>query len=171
MVGIYNIFVLHRILLKFLVNFIFLELADYEKNVSRNIHKYNVYRKAAAALAIHGTRIKSGDEAKKLSGIGDKISKKIDEFIDTGKLRKLDNVSFQFKSFIKYCIKIILCFVFQIRNDESSVAIKELTRVSGIGPTKAKDLYDSGVTNIELLLKNQNKLNHHQKLGLKYLYH
>lgn len=65
----------------------------------------------------------------------------------------------------------ILYFVFQIRSDDSSVAIKELTRVSGIGPTKAKDLYNEGVTNIELLLKNQDKLNQHQKLGLKYLYH
>jgi len=70
----------------------FIELADYEKNVSRNIHKYNAYRKAASSLAKHGTRITSGDEARKLDGIGDKISKKIDEFLDTGKLRKLDNV-------------------------------------------------------------------------------
>lgn len=67
-------------------------MADYEKNVSRNIHKYNAYRKAASALAKHDTRIKSGEEARKLDGIGDKISKKIDEFLETGKLRKLDNV-------------------------------------------------------------------------------
>lgn len=60
-------------------------------------------------------------------------------------------------------------FVKQIRNDECSVAIKELTRISGIGPAKAKDLYDSGVSSIDILLKNQDKLNHHQKLGLKYI--
>lgn len=57
----------------------------------------------------------------------------------------------------------------QIRNDDVSIAIKELTRVSGIGPAKAKELYDSGVTGIDVLLKNQDKLNHHQKLGLKYI--
>lgn len=57
----------------------------------------------------------------------------------------------------------------QIRTDEGSVAIKELTRVSGIGPAKAKELYDLGITNIDILLKNQEKLNHHQKLGLKYV--
>lgn len=67
-------------------------MADYEKNISRNIYKYNAYRKAASALAKHGIRIKSGEEAQKLSGIGDKIAKKIDEFLETGKLRKLDNV-------------------------------------------------------------------------------
>lgn len=58
-------------------------------------------------------------------------------------------------------------FVLQIRSDEGSVAINELTKVSGIGPAKAKELFDLGVTNVELLFKNQDKLNHHQKLGLK----
>lgn len=67
-------------------------MANHEKNISRNIHKYNAYRKAASTLAEHGVRIKSGEEARKLSGIGDKIAKKIDEFLETGKLRKLDNV-------------------------------------------------------------------------------
>lgn len=67
-------------------------MADYEKNVTRNIYKCNAYRKAASALAKHGKRIKSGEEAQKLDGIGDKISKKIDEFLGTGKLKKLDNV-------------------------------------------------------------------------------
>ena len=38
-------------------------------------------------------RVKSGDEAKKLPGIGEKIAKKIDEFLETGKLRKLEDVS------------------------------------------------------------------------------
>jgi len=71
-------------------------LADYEKNVARNIYKSNAYRKAASALAKHGKRIKSGEEAQKLDGIGDKISKKINEFLETGKLKKLDNVLFKF---------------------------------------------------------------------------
>lgn len=44
------------------------ELANYEKNVSRAVHKYNVYRKAAGVLAKHPTRITSGAEAKKLVG-------------------------------------------------------------------------------------------------------
>lgn len=81
--------------------------------MERNIHKYNAYRKAASALSKYGTRIKSGEEARKLDGIGDKISKKIDEFLKTGKLRKLDNVwfivytsinnGFFFLTFIFYC--------------------------------------------------------------------
>ena len=51
-----------------------------------------LHRKAASALAKHPTKIKSGDEARKLQGIGDKIAKKIDEFISTGQLAKLEKV-------------------------------------------------------------------------------
>lgn len=77
------------------MNLLFLELADYEKNVNRNIHKYNAYRNAASVIAQHPTRITSGSEARKLKGVGDKISKKIDEFLNTGKLEKLEKVYMQ----------------------------------------------------------------------------
>lgn len=123
------------------------ELADYEKNVNRNVHKYNAYRKAAGVLASYPTRIKSGDEARKLNGIGDKISKKIDEFLSTGKLKKLDN----------------------IHNDESSTAISLLTRVTGIGPAKARELVDQGIKTIQDLEANKDKLTHHQKIGLRFV--
>jgi len=67
-------------------------LADYERNVSKNVYKYNAYRKAAGTLGILSERVKSGEEAKKLPGIGVKIAKKIDEFLETGKLQKLEDV-------------------------------------------------------------------------------
>lgn len=123
------------------------ELAEYEKNVNRNIHKYNVYRKAAGVLAQLPTKIKSGEEAKKLNGIGDKISKKIDEFIQTGKLKKLET----------------------IRSNDDNNSIKELTRVTGIGPAAARKLVEEGITSIEDLGKHPDKLTHHQKIGLKYV--
>ncbi|KAH9490044.1 hypothetical protein Btru_035505 [Bulinus truncatus] len=67
-----------------------LELGDFEKNVNRAMHKYKVYRRAAAVLAQQSVRITSGAEAKKLDGIGEKIATKIDEFLKTGKLKKLE---------------------------------------------------------------------------------
>ena len=76
-----------------LSNLKLVELAEYEKNVSRNIHKYNAFRKAASVLSALPTRITSGSQAKKLNGIGEKIAKKIDEFLATGKLQKLENVT------------------------------------------------------------------------------
>lgn len=158
-------------------------MADYEKNVSRNIHKHNAYRKAANTLAAHPSRIKSGDEAKKLNGVGQKIAEKIDEFIQTGKLRKIDNVrecSQQFSVAIGFARslklmqligKIILfsifLFIIQIRKDDTNQAITELTRVTGIGPAKAQELVRQGLTSIADLEKNKDKLNHHQLIGLK----
>lgn len=122
-----------------------MELAEYEKNVSRNIHKYNAYKKAAGVLAAQSKKIQSGEEAKKLDGIGDKISKKIDEYIQTGKLRKIEN----------------------IHHDEKAQAISMLTRISGVGPVKAAELVKDGIVTVEDLKRSKHLLNHHQLLGLK----
>lgn len=123
-----------------------MELANYEKNVSRAMHKYNAYRKAAGELAKHPVKITSGAEAKKIEGIGDKIAKKIDEFIKTGKLEKLE----------------------KIRADDTNMAINELTKVTGIGPAAAQKFVAEGIMSIEDLKNHQGKLNHHQKVGLRH---
>lgn len=57
---------------------------------------------------------------------------------------------------------------FQIKKDETNVAISLLAQVSGIGPAKAKELVEAGIKTLEDLKKHQDKLTHHQKLGLKY---
>ena len=124
-----------------------IELANWEKNVNRNQHKHNAYRKAAQALSNLDYRISSGKEAKKLPGVGEKIALKIDEIIETGKLKKLDT----------------------IRNDDVTTAVNALTRVSGIGPAKARELFDAGISSIEDLQKNTDKLTKGQKIGLKYV--
>ncbi len=56
-------------------------------------------------------RVKSGEDAKHLPGVGEKIGKKIDEILRTGGLEKLD----------------------KIRKDDSSTAVNLLCRVYGIG--------------------------------------
>ncbi|XP_020825306.1 DNA polymerase beta isoform X4 [Phascolarctos cinereus] len=122
------------------------ELANYERNVNRAIHKYNAYRKAASVIAKYPSKIKSGAEAKKLDGVGTKIAEKIDEFLTTGKLRKLE----------------------KIREDDTGSSINFLTRVSGIGPSAARKLVDEGIKTLEDLRKNEHKLNHHQRIGLRY---
>ncbi|XP_074065130.1 DNA polymerase beta [Macrotis lagotis] len=122
------------------------ELANYERNVNQAIHKYNAYRKAASVIAKYPSKIKSGAEAKKLDGVGTKIAEKIDEFLSTGKLRKLE----------------------KIRQDDKSSSINFLTRVSGIGPSAARKLVDEGIKTLEDLRKNEKKLNHHQRIGLRY---
>ena len=81
-----------------------------------------------------------------LCQVGQKIGEKIDEFLDTGKLRKLE----------------------KIRSDDTSVAINLMTRVAGIGPAKAQELVRGGIMTIEDLRENQDKLNKQQKIGLKH---
>uniref|UniRef100_A0A670IY67 DNA polymerase n=1 Tax=Podarcis muralis TaxID=64176 RepID=A0A670IY67_PODMU len=103
------------------------ELANYERNVNRAIHKYNAYRKAASVISKYPSKIKSGAEAKKLDGVGAKIAEKIDEFLSTGKLRKLE----------------------KIRQDDTSSSINFLTRVSGIGPAAARKFVDEGIKTLE----------------------
>uniref|UniRef100_A0A4W5R6V6 DNA polymerase n=1 Tax=Hucho hucho TaxID=62062 RepID=A0A4W5R6V6_9TELE len=122
------------------------KLANYERNVNRAIHKYNAYRKAASVISKYPQKIKNGEEAKKLDGVGKEIAKKIDEFLQTGTLKKLE----------------------KIRNDDTSSSINFLTRVTGIGPAAARKFFDEGVKTLEDLKKIEHKLNHHQQIGLKY---
>ncbi|XP_056364635.1 DNA polymerase beta isoform X3 [Oenanthe melanoleuca] len=173
------------------------ELANYERNVNRAIHKYNAYRKAASVISRYPSKIRSGAEAKKLvgararvagrriwgsrsgdevpgvpgkpggqprfcqrlfpvpepefgdrdkDGVGAKIAEKIDEFLSTGKLRKLE----------------------KIRQDDTSASINLLTRVTGIGPAAARKFVEEGIKTLEDLRKIEHKLTHHQRIGLKY---
>jgi len=56
----------------FVIVFVFfLELANYEKNVNRQMHKYNAYRKAAGVIARYNKKITSGAQARKLVAISD----------------------------------------------------------------------------------------------------
>uniref|UniRef100_A0A8B9VYM6 Crossover junction endonuclease MUS81-like HHH domain-containing protein n=1 Tax=Anas zonorhyncha TaxID=75864 RepID=A0A8B9VYM6_9AVES len=102
------------------------EVVNYERNVNRAIHKYNAYRypehfhtKAASVIALYPSEIRRGAEAKKLDGVGAKIAEKTDEFLSTGKLRKLE----------------------KIRQDDTSASINLLTRVTGIGASCNKCTY------------------------------
>ena len=124
-----------------------LELAEFEKNVSRNVYKHNAYRRAAAALSTHPVRVGSGAEARRLPGVGRKIAEKIDEFISTGRLDKLE----------------------KIRASDEAAAITELSRVSGIGPAKARELVSRGIQTLEQLRGRTELLNRHQTLGLRYV--
>uniref|UniRef100_A0A3Q3E978 DNA polymerase n=1 Tax=Labrus bergylta TaxID=56723 RepID=A0A3Q3E978_9LABR len=105
---------------------------------------------SASTISKYPNKIKNGEEAKKLEGVGAKIAEKIDEFLQTGKLRKLEKVSL---------------WVFEMMTRSS---INFLTRVTGIGPAAARKFFEEGVKTLEDLKKIEHKLNHHQQIGLKY---
>lgn len=124
-----------------------MELATWEKNVNRNQHKHNAYRKAAETLAALDHRVESGKEARKLPGVGEKIALKIDEILETGRLGKLAT----------------------IRSDDTAAAVNTLTRVAGIGPAKARELVEAGISTIEQLREHEDRLTRAQRIGLKYV--
>uniref|UniRef100_A0A8C7UZK9 DNA polymerase n=1 Tax=Oncorhynchus mykiss TaxID=8022 RepID=A0A8C7UZK9_ONCMY len=107
------------------------ELANYERNVNRAIHKYNAYSQCSPVTYYNNIII-----------ILSIIAKKIDEFLQTGTLKKLE----------------------KIRNDDTSSSINFLTRVTGIGYV----FYYINTVVLLDLKKIEHKLNHHQQIGLKY---
>eukprot|EP00116_Pleurobrachia_bachei_P000394 sb/3460656/ len=74
------------------------------------------------------------------------IGAKLDEFVATGKLKKID----------------------KIEGDETSTAITLLTRVHGIGPVAARAFVEQGIRSLQDLVKIQDTLSHAQQVGLKY---
>ncbi|XP_063711789.1 DNA polymerase beta-like [Symsagittifera roscoffensis] len=124
------------------------ELSVFERTVENNTFKANAYKKAASAISKHPTKLTNMQEAMQIPGVGKQIGLKLEEFLKTGTLEKLN----------------------KIKKDDNAAAITELTRVSGIGPTNARKLVtENNIKTLEDLKKNAHLLNHHQKIGLEYL--
>jgi DNA polymerase/3'-5' exonuclease PolX len=64
-----------------------------EEHGSQDPFKIRAYRKAAEIIRELDFEVTSGEEAKKLPGIGKGIAKKIDEFLQTGKIERLEELS------------------------------------------------------------------------------
>ena len=86
--------------------------------------------------------ILSTNDLKGKPGIGPTIMEKLNEYVQTGTLEILER--------------------------EKNNPVNILCDVYGIGPKKAAELVENGITNIEKLRKNQNQLNDIQKVGLQY---
>jgi DNA polymerase beta len=91
--------------------------------------------------------IKDFDDLKGVKGIGEKISTKLKEYFETGKIQEVENVGINNKVY----------------------EIQELMKIHGIGPSKAKTLVDEhNILSISQLSENTHLLNDKQKMGLKY---
>jgi DNA polymerase (family 10) len=115
---------------------IFYEISDYLE-MDGVPFKPQAYQKAALTLEtlkddIGSIYRKGGlEELKEIPSIGENIAKKIEEILTTGKLRYYE----EFKK-------------------KMPIDLGEIVRVEGMGPKKAKLLYDKlGVTNLKLLEK------------------
>ena len=101
------------------------------------------YQKAQETIMSYPGNIQSPTDLKDKPNIGTTIMDKLNEYVQTGTLQVLER--------------------------EKTNPINILGEVYGIGPKKAKELVDKGVTTIESLRANQDELlNETQKVGLKY---
>ena len=100
------------------------------------------YQKAQESIINYPEDIKSTDQIKNLKVVGATIIKKLNEYIETGKINALEKE----------------------RNNYSYIY-----EIYGIGPKKAQQLIDDGVLTLEQLKMRQDEvLNDTQKIGLKY---
>jgi len=86
--------------------------------------------------------IYNANELKGKPGIGATILAKLEEYQKTGKINALEK--------------------------EKQNPLIVLTQIHGVGPKKAEKLIADGITSIEQLRENQDRLDNVQKLGLKY---
>jgi NAD-dependent DNA ligase len=100
------------------------------------------YQKAQETIMSYPRDITDPAQLKGLPGIGDTIMEKFNEYVQTGTLKVLER--------------------------EKTNPLNILTDVYGIGPKKAKELVDKGITTIDQLRTKQDELNDIQKVGLKY---
>ena len=117
-----------------------------------NDKKWNLRALSIAINAIkkYEKEIISGEILQKdLKGIGDKISKRIDEILETGTLKELNNI-------------------------EQNNYLENILLITGVGVVRAKKWLELGCKNIddvkECITKGTIKTTHHIDLGIKYYY-
>ena len=126
-----------------------------KKKITTLIFKVKNFNKALKILKSIPNKITSVEQLVNIKGIGPGIVKRINEILTTGSLSsELRSVNNNSKS-------------------NKRKIIMDLQRITGIGPSNAKKLYDAGITLENLLKKNSSfypELTHHQELGIKYFY-
>jgi len=128
-----------------------LELLRKKEQQERNVFKVRAYDKVIKELKGYAKPIHTMEDIESIPGIGDRIRAKIQEIIDTGKLKAAEAV----------------------KKDSGINAVDIIMKIHGIGPVKANDLIKNhGIRSIEDLRaaveKTPTLLNDKQKIGLKY---
>lgn len=100
------------------------------------------YQKAQETIMAYPGDILYPNDLKDKPGIGKTIMENLNEYVQTGTLKILER--------------------------EKNNPVNILAEVYGIGPKKAKELVEQGITTIAQLRENQQLLNDVQKVGLQY---
>lgn len=103
------------------------------------------YRKAISTLKSQTEKITTAKQAKKLPGIGDRISKKIEEIVKTGHLQRLE----------------------EAERDPAAKVIEMLLKIHGVGPKIAKRWYGDGVRTLQDA-RTRPDLTSSQRIGIEH---
>jgi DNA polymerase beta len=104
------------------------------------------YSKAINAIKGMDKPLTSVEDVEGMKGIGDKIRLKIKEILETGKLGAAERT----------------------RSEIPIDIYNSLLKIHGVGPAKAKQLVNAGITTIDSLRSRPDLLNDVQRIGLKY---
>ena len=119
-------------------------LADYEK-LNKEPFKMRAYNKVIESIELSDEAICNLEDIKKIKGVGDKITLKTKELIETGKITAVENA---------------------LKDPRFSLQ-KQLGKLYGVGPVKINELM-SKISSFDELYENPDLLNDKQKIGLKY---
>ena len=113
----------------------------------------SAYSKAIIALKSYGKPINNIKQISAIKQVGPKMISKIDEFLRTGHIKAVEEIKPKIKP---------------IQLSPMNTVLKLFQTVHGIGPKKAKILYDQGLRTIEDLQKNKHLLISSSRIALKY---
>lgn len=145
------------------------EKLTYDKTTTGNktlTFKINNFKKVIKILESYQTPINTLEDVSDVKGIGKGSLERIEQFLKNGVFDELR------ESYLDSTTN--------TTTNASSVTstkhrdIKDLQRITGIGPVKAKALYDTGMTLDSILNMSKEELEenftHHQILGIKYFH-
>jgi DNA polymerase/3'-5' exonuclease PolX len=112
------------------------------------------YGKAINALRGVDSTITNVYQLKGIRGIGPKVTAKVKEFLDTGKIQAAEDKKREIQKSVKKTGK--------------AKVLEDFQTIWGIGPRKAETLYDKGIHSLRALKRNKEVLTKQQKIGLKY---
>lgn len=107
------------------------------------VFRAKAYQKAQNTIISYKENITNPEQLKGLPGIGTTIMEKLNEYVQTGTLKVFENE--KNNPFTLFC------------------------EIHGVGPKKAQELIEAGISSIDELRQKQDEyLNNVQKIGLKY---
>ena len=121
------------------------------REYKKDRYRKRAYENAAAAIRNYEKTIYSGKQARtEIKGIGESIGLKIDEILESGTLRQLEEIGQEAK--------------------EKDKVLKLFEGIYGVGIKIAEEWYNEGYRSLEDLNKKYNEMSSSQQLGYKYYY-